>query len=136
MLLSDLRRGDRFRIVKVIIGEAIGKRLVDMGLNRGVEGVLVRCAMLGDPVQIRIRHYNLSLRLTEAAGVEIELLEQGRHGHGRRGERSGAGPRGPLFGHGPGRGHGRRQQGPGPGRDDESRGKRWGRGRRRPGETP
>ncbi len=101
MFLSDLRRGDRFRIVRVVVGEAIGKRLVDMGLNRGVEGVLVRCAMLGDPVQIRIRDYNLSLRLAEAAGVEIELLELGCHhrhihGHGHGG--MGPGGRGPFFG--------------------------------------
>ena len=114
MFLSDLCVGDRFRIVKVMIGDAIGKRLVDMGLNRGVEGVLVRCAMLGDPVQIRILGYNLSLRLGEAAGVAVELLERGNghgrrhvHGRGRRtpfGRRNG---RGFGFGFGQGRGRGR-----------------------------
>jgi Fe2+ transport system protein FeoA len=118
MFLSDLRRGDKFRIVKVVVGEAIGKRLVDMGLNRGVEGVLVRCAMLGDPVEIRILGYNLSLRLAEAAGVQIELLKRGcpgRHGHGhahgRGGRGMGFGGRGNPFGHGRrlrrGGGHGR-----------------------------
>jgi ferrous iron transport protein A len=129
MFLSDLRRGDKFRIVKVCIGGAIGKRLVDMGLNRGVEGVMVRCAMLGDPVQIHLRDYNLSLRLAEAAGVEIDLVEQGcRHPHPRgrahHGGRLGPGLRSPFIGRGggprsgPGRGK-RRGRGPlgGRGRD-------------------
>ena len=84
MFLCDLRRGDIFRIERVTVGGAIGKRLVDMGLNRGVEGMLVRCALVGDPVQIHIRGYNLSLRLAEAAGVEVELIGRQPHfGPGR-----------------------------------------------------
>ncbi len=121
MFLSDLRRGDKFRIVKVCIGGAIGKRLVDMGLNRGVEGVMVRCAMLGDPVQIHLRDYNLSLRLAEAAGVEIDLVEQGgrhrhpHHGHAHHGGRRGPGLGSPFFGRGPHSGPGRgKRRGRGP----------------------
>jgi ferrous iron transport protein A len=73
--LRDLRGGDTFRINKVTLGGEIGKRLVDMGLTNGVEGVILRCALLGDPMEIRIRDYNVSLRRSEAAGVEVELRD-------------------------------------------------------------
>lgn len=101
--LRDLRGGDTFRINKVTLGGEIGKRLVDMGLTNGVEGVILRCALLGDPMEIRIRAYNVSLRRSEAAGVEVELLgssrgrgrgmgrgrARGRHGPGWRGQACG-----------------------------------------------
>jgi len=84
--LRDLRGGDIFRINKVTLKEEIGKRLVDMGLTNGVVGIVLRCALFGDPMEIRIRDYNVSLRRSEAAGVEVELLESFHwHRHGGRG---------------------------------------------------
>jgi Fe2+ transport system protein FeoA len=85
MRLSDMNPGDRFRIRKVLLNGEIGKRLADMGLTRGAEGLLVRCALLGDPIQIRIRDYNLSLRRAEAAGVAIELLARAPGAERRQG---------------------------------------------------
>jgi Fe2+ transport system protein FeoA len=83
MVLSDLNPGDTFRIRNVTAGGEIGKRLADMGLTRGAEGLLVRCALLGDPILIRIRDYNLSLRRAEAAGVTLDLVKRAP-GNGRR----------------------------------------------------
>lgn len=95
MTLDNLRCGDKFRIEKVNIGGEIGKRLVDMGLTHGIEGEMLRCAFFGDPIEIRVRDYCVSLRKSEAAGVDVVITEttdrpfwgKGRRAgrHGRRG---------------------------------------------------
>jgi Fe2+ transport system protein FeoA len=74
MFLSELKNGDKFMVLKVILGKEIGKRLVDMGFTQGTQGKIVRSALLGDPVQINILSYNVSIRKNEAAGIEVELL--------------------------------------------------------------
>lgn len=74
MKLSDLKQNNQFRIKRITLKGEIGRRLVDMGLNQGIEGVLLRYAFLGDPIEIRIRNYNLSLRKLEADGIEVERL--------------------------------------------------------------
>lgn len=71
--LSELKKGDT-GIVKSIsgIGE-INRRILDMGLHRGVEIEVERVAPLGDPVEILVKGYHLSLRKSEAENVEIEV---------------------------------------------------------------
>ncbi len=91
MNISDLERGQKFRVKKVHIAGEIGKRLADMGFTQGVEGVVVRSALFGDPIQVRLMHYNISIRRSEARGVEVESLGFGDgHGHHHR-HRHGAG---------------------------------------------
>jgi len=70
--LSELRPGMKAKIVKMSGLGAVHKRLVDMGLTRGATVELVRVAPLGDPVEIRVRGYLLSLRKEEAANVVVE----------------------------------------------------------------
>ncbi len=82
MTIIDLKNSDSFRIQGVTLGREIGKRLADMGFTKGARGTVVRSALLGDPLQIRILGYNVSIRKSEAAGVEVELdqsaaMEQG-----------------------------------------------------------
>lgn len=79
MTLKELRRGDKFRVIKVTLSGEIGRRLVDMGITSGVEGEMMRCALFGDPLHIKVRGYNLTLRKSEAGGIEIELLQSGKH---------------------------------------------------------
>lgn len=74
MVLSELKNCERFRVKKVTLVKEIGKRLADMGFTRGVEGTIVRSALLGDPIQINILNYNISIRKAEAAGIEVELV--------------------------------------------------------------
>lgn len=71
MTISDLKKGDSFCIGKVILNKEIGKRLADMGFIQGTSGVVVRTALLGDPIQVCIKNYNISIRRAEAAGIEI-----------------------------------------------------------------
>jgi Fe2+ transport system protein FeoA len=70
--VADLKNRDRFVVKKVAIAREVGKRLVDMGFTRGAEGIIIRCAMLGDPIQVKLRGYDLSIRISEARGIEIE----------------------------------------------------------------
>lgn len=76
MLLNELHPGQRFRIKKLIAIREIGRRLADMGFVVGTEGKLLRVAHFGDPIEVSILDYNISIRKSEAMGVEVELLSE------------------------------------------------------------
>ena len=71
--LNELQPGERGRIVKVTGEGTIRRRLLDMGMIRGTEVEMERVAPLGDPVEVRLRGYHLSLRKAEAAGIQVEV---------------------------------------------------------------
>jgi ferrous iron transport protein A len=73
-LLSFLQIGARARIVEVSGDTDVQQRLLEFGLLPGVEVRLVRVAPLGDPIEIELLGYNLSLRKSEAANVHVETL--------------------------------------------------------------
>ena len=71
-LLSQLTIGERATVV-VVNGEgAIRRRLFDMGITPGAEVCLRKKAPLGDPIEITLRGYELTLRKAEAAYVEVQ----------------------------------------------------------------
>ena len=70
--LADLEPGEKAKILRMGGAAAANKRLMEMGLTRGAALTVVRVAPLGDPVEIQVRGYNLSLRKTEAKAVEVE----------------------------------------------------------------
>ena len=72
MTIMDLKAGESFVVKGVALGRETGKRLADMGFTQGVEGRVVRKALLGDPLQIAILGYQVTIRKAEAAGVSIE----------------------------------------------------------------
>jgi len=74
MSLDEIRPGQECRIMKVNIGGATGQRLMDMGFIPGTKIHVIRNAPLVDPVEFSIRGYHVSLRHSEAKGVEVELL--------------------------------------------------------------
>jgi ferrous iron transport protein A len=76
MSIYDLKNGDSFKVRSVILPREIGKRLADMGFTAGIEGTVVRCALFGDPLQVKIMGYDVSIRVAEAKGVLVELLKQ------------------------------------------------------------
>lgn len=71
MTIVDLKKGDGFVVKGVDLAGETGKRLADMGFTRGVEGRLIRKAPFGDPLQVSILGYQVSIRKSEAAGVQI-----------------------------------------------------------------
>lgn len=72
--LQDLGVGDRARLEAFTAGGAYRRRLIAMGLTPGTEFTVVRVAPLGDPVEITVRGFSLSLRKDEARGLKISRL--------------------------------------------------------------
>ena len=70
--LNELNPGDLV-LVKRVHGEgSLRRRILDMGIIRGTRLEMVKKAPLGDPIEVKIKGYDLSLRKTEAALVEVE----------------------------------------------------------------
>lgn len=77
MKIRDLQVGQRARITGYgSADKPYRQKLLQMGLLRGTDVQLVRRAPLGDPVQILVRGYNLSLRQHEADALDLEPLER------------------------------------------------------------
>ena len=75
MTLKDVKVGQRARVLKVGGEGAIRRRIMDMGITKGV-GIYVRkVAPLGDPMEIFVRGYELSLRKADADMVEVEVTK-------------------------------------------------------------
>ena len=70
--LKQAKIGDTVRIVKLHGEGAVKRRIMDMGITRGVEIYVRKVAPLGDPVEITVRGYELSLRKADAEMIEIE----------------------------------------------------------------
>ena len=74
--LDQLRAGDRARVAALDGADALVQRLLEMGLLEGEEVEVVGFAPLGDPMEIRLRDYRLSLRRSEAARIGVRLASQ------------------------------------------------------------
>lgn len=72
--LSDLALGESAEIAQLDGPPEIRMRLLEMGLTRGTTVRLIRVAPLGDPVELAVRGYRLSVRKAEAAAVMIESV--------------------------------------------------------------
>ena len=70
--LRETKIGGSARVVKVHGEGAIRRRIMDMGITRGVEIKITKVAPLGDPLEVTVRGYELSLRKSDAAMIEIE----------------------------------------------------------------
>lgn len=71
--LSQMKKGDKGKIATIEGGGRIRRRLLDMGLVSGSTVEVQRVAPLGDPVEVRIKGYNLSLRRNEADSIQVEV---------------------------------------------------------------
>ena len=76
--LAELEIGGRAVVAKVHGEGAIRRRLFDMGITPGAEVYLRKKAPLGDPIEIALRGYELTLRKSEAANVEISAITKER----------------------------------------------------------
>ena len=74
--LKEMLPLEKGKIIKVSGGKGIRRRLMDMGVVSGAEVVVQRVAPLGDPIEIRIKGYDLALRLEEAANINVEIYEE------------------------------------------------------------
>ena len=70
--LKDIKVGKRATVVKVHGSGALKRRIMDMGITKGVEIYIRKVAPLGDPIEMNLRRYELSLRKADAEMVEVE----------------------------------------------------------------
>ncbi len=70
--LRDVKIGSTVKVVKLHGEGAVKRRIMDMGITKGVEIFVRKVAPLGDPVEIMVRNYELSLRKADAEMVEVE----------------------------------------------------------------
>ncbi|MBS7354764.1 MAG: FeoA family protein [Solobacterium sp.] len=70
--LKDVKVGEKTRVIKVHGQGALKRRIMDMGVTKGVEIYVRKLAPLGDPIEINVRGYELSLRKEDASLIEVE----------------------------------------------------------------
>lgn len=70
--LKDVAIGKTIKVKKVTGEGAIKRRIMDMGITKGVDIYVRKVAPLGDPVEIQVRGYELSLRKADADMIEVE----------------------------------------------------------------
>ncbi len=70
--LKETKIGQTVRVVKLHGEGAVKRRIMDMGITKGVSLTVRKVAPLGDPIQISVRGYELSLRKADAEMIEVE----------------------------------------------------------------
>ncbi len=70
--LKDAKVGNSAKVVKLHGEGAVKRRIMDMGITKGVEVSIRKVAPLGDPIEITVRGYELSIRKADAEMIEIE----------------------------------------------------------------
>lgn len=70
--LKTVKVGDKVKVVKLHGEGAVKRRIMDMGITKGVEISIRKVAPLGDPIEITVRGYELSLRKADADMIEVE----------------------------------------------------------------
>lgn len=70
--LRDAKIGETVKVVKLHGEGAVKRRIMDMGITKGVDVYVRKVAPLGDPVEVTVRNYELSLRKADAEMVEVE----------------------------------------------------------------
>ena len=71
MTLNDIKPGQTATIVRLHGEGAVKRRIMDMGLTKGTQVTVCKVAPLGDPIELAVRGYELSIRKDEAAAIEV-----------------------------------------------------------------
>jgi len=71
MTLDEVKVGSTAKVVKLNGEGAVKRRIMDMGITKGTEVTVRKVAPLGDPIELTVRGYELSIRKDEAAKVEV-----------------------------------------------------------------
>ena len=72
--LKDVRIGESAKVVKLHGEGAIKRRIMDMGITKNTSLTVRKVAPLGDPIEINVRNYGLSIRKEDAEMIEVELI--------------------------------------------------------------
>jgi len=74
MTLNNCKKGQIVKVIKINGEGALKRRIMDMGLTKGVEVEVKKFAPLGDPIELHLRGFSLSLRKSDASLIEVELI--------------------------------------------------------------
>lgn len=80
MTLNEVPVGGICTVTRINGEGRLRRRIMDMGITKNVEIRVVKIAPLGDPMELNLRGYELSIRKTEAENIEVRYEEK-RHGH-------------------------------------------------------
>lgn len=69
--LRDVKCGTSVKVIKLHGDGAVKRRIMDMGITKGTEVLIRKVAPLGDPIEVKVRGYELSLRKVDAAMIEV-----------------------------------------------------------------
>ena len=72
MTLKDVRVGQTVKVTKIIGTGPVKRRIMDMGITKGVEIFVRKVAPLSDPMELKVRGYELSVRKADAEMIEVE----------------------------------------------------------------
>ena len=70
--LREAKIGEKVKVVKLHGEGAVKRRIMDMGVTKGIEILVRKVAPLGDPIEVTVRGYELSLRKADAEMIEVE----------------------------------------------------------------
>lgn len=70
--LKEAKIGETVKVVKLHGEGAVKRRIMDMGITKGVDVCVRKVAPLGDPIEVTVRNYELSLRKADAEMIEVE----------------------------------------------------------------
>jgi len=75
MTLGQLKIGQRCKVKKVLAQGMLKRKLLEMGITPGAEILFRKVAPLGDPIQISLRGYELSIRKVDAKNISVEIID-------------------------------------------------------------
>lgn len=74
--VSEMKTGEKGVVVKVGSSGALRRRIIDMGITPGAVIILRKTAPMGDPLELNVRGYELSIRKSEASQITVEVENQ------------------------------------------------------------
>ena len=72
MTLKDVACGQTLKVTKLTGEGPVKRRIMDMGITKGVEIYVRKVAPLGDPIEVNVRGYELTIRKSEAENIDVE----------------------------------------------------------------
>ena len=72
--LKDVKVGENVTVVKLHGDGPVKRRIMDMGITTGIAIKMIKVAPLGDPIEVTVRGYQLSLRKEEASSIQVEVV--------------------------------------------------------------
>ncbi len=78
MTLKDVKCGTDVKVLKLQGEGATKKRIMDMGITKGIEINVRKTAPLGDPIELTVRGYELSIRKADAELIEVQIIKENK----------------------------------------------------------